>query len=282
MRQGKSVRGVEFTPSASDIEIELTTLRAIVRSGGRREFLAPQRLNFDLLYRVESGRTVHRIDFVEYDIAPGDVVWIHAGQVHEWGEIDALSGSVAMFASHAVGPSTQQLLAITAVNMRSFWTADAGTSAGVHTALDALFAPMPPSSGSGIRREIGRSALACLLLRLSSETDGHPALEGAEVFAWFRAEVEAQFRSIRTVSDYAQRLGYSERTLNRAANSHGTTAKKTIDDRIVLEAKRLLVFTSLSVLDIGVQLGYDDPSNFTSFFRVRTGRTPSGFRQGDR
>lgn len=53
-----------------------------------------------------------------------------------------------------------------------------------------------------------------------------------------------------------------------------------IDARILLEAKRLLVFTTRSVADIGSELGFDDPSNFSSFFRQSAGTTPKAFRSG--
>src|SRR6478609_7793495 len=109
---------------------------------------------------------------------------------------------------------------------------------------------------------------------------GRPHGTRAHRHDWCGAEVEARFRTTHQVSEYASRLGYSTKTLTRAAAGHGTTPKSVINARVVLEAKRLLVFTTRSVADIGSELGFDDPSNFSSFFRHGAGTTPKTFRAG--
>ena len=79
--------------------------------------------------------------------------------------------------------------------------------------------------------------------------------------------------------DYARRLGYSESTLSRACVAAvGHTAKRAIDLRLVLEAKRLLVHSQATVVQISHQLGFSEPTNFVKFFRRLAGRTPQQFR----
>jgi AraC-like DNA-binding protein len=56
------------------------------------------------------------------------------------------------------------------------------------------------------------------------------------------------------------------------------SAKQLIDERVVLEAKRLLAHGRNSVAWIAGQLGFDDPSNFSKYFQQRTGTTPAVFR----
>ena len=51
-----------------------------------------------------------------------------------------------------------------------------------------------------------------------------------------------------------------------------------IKDRILLEAKRLLVHTTLTAKEIGYELGYEDPAYFSRLFVQKTGETPSGYR----
>jgi AraC-like DNA-binding protein len=81
------------------------------------------------------------------------------------------------------------------------------------------------------------------------------------------------------VSQYADRLGYSARTLNRLARANtGLSAKQLIDERVVLEAKRQLSHANASVAEIAELLGFDDASNFSSYFRRHTGTTPAAFR----
>jgi AraC-like DNA-binding protein len=58
----------------------------------------------------------------------------------------------------------------------------------------------------------------------------------------------------------------------------GKTAKEHIQARIALEAKRLLHFSDLSVKEIGFQLGFPEPANFSAFFKKCTGSSPSNFK----
>lgn len=83
----------------------------------------------------------------------------------------------------------------------------------------------------------------------------------------------------RSVKERAQRLGYSERTLTRAClAATGRTAKEVIDDRIVLEARRLLCHDSSTIASVARALSFPESSNFTKFFRRTTGETPGTWR----
>nr|WP_295928292.1 helix-turn-helix domain-containing protein [uncultured Dyadobacter sp.] len=52
-----------------------------------------------------------------------------------------------------------------------------------------------------------------------------------------------------------------------------------IKDRILLEAKRLLCYTNLSVKEVAYQLGYEDPAYFNRMFTGKTGDTPHNFKK---
>ena len=114
------------------------------------------------------------------------------------------------------------------------------------------------------------------------ETPGDVTSTGPthEAFTWFRDHIEEHFHHWHKVSEYADRLGYSTRTLNRLARQHaGLSAKELIDQRVVLEVKRQLSHADISVAEIAEHLGFVDASNFSSYFRRQTGRTPGAFRR---
>ncbi|MDQ1923375.1 helix-turn-helix domain-containing protein [Massilia pseudoviolaceinigra] len=95
-----------------------------------------------------------------------------------------------------------------------------------------------------------------------------------------RLLVEERFAQWHPVADYAGELGYTEKTLARAVMaSMGMSAKVFIATRIALEAKRPLVHTDWSVLNIAEQLGFDEPTNFSKFFKREAGCTPMQFRR---
>lgn len=283
MGQG-SIRGVAFSLPGPGPEIELTTLDGIFHRGREREFLTPQRLEFDLLYRVDAGETVHQVDFIPQVLSAGSVLWVRAGQVHERGDRAGLQGQIALFPPHAVPPDVAEVVDRNRDARRNSWTTDDVESRVALPQWLALFEAEPAGAGTATRSALRRSALSALILRLTTRPEGVPEDTGAgggeydETFHWFRAEVEAQFRSTHHVTEYARRLGRSTKTLTRAAAARGTTPKAVIDDRLVLEAQRLLVFTERTVADIAAELGFDDPSNFSTFFRRSAGLTPNAFR----
>ncbi|QSB25640.1 AraC family transcriptional regulator [Flavobacterium sp. CLA17] len=101
-----------------------------------------------------------------------------------------------------------------------------------------------------------------------------------DFFRDFSRLVEIHFRTKHTVADYADILGVAPKTLSNKFNRlELTQPNDIIKDRIILEAKRLLGYSSLSVKEIAYQLGYEDPAYFNRLFTNKVGDTPSNFRK---
>ena len=95
----------------------------------------------------------------------------------------------------------------------------------------------------------------------------------------FRSLVEQNFKEIHMVKEYADLLNESPAHLNKIVKSiTGENAGEFIIKRIVLEAKRLLIYTDLSNKEISFKMNYDDPSYFSRLFRKKVGESPSEFR----
>jgi AraC-like DNA-binding protein len=127
-----------------------------------------------------------------------------------------------------------------------------------------------------------RHQLAVLLLRialLATDPVTPPPTAESRTFARFRQALEAGHARSRRVEDYAEQLACSVRTLTRASLSvTGRTAKQVVDDRVALEARRLLACTPLSVAEVGRRLGFPEPTNFGRFFHREVGLSPGAFR----
>lgn len=96
----------------------------------------------------------------------------------------------------------------------------------------------------------------------------------------FKQLVEKNFITVRKVSDYAEFMFISPNYLNDTVREiTGQPASRVIQDRIILEAKALLVQTELTVNQVAHQLQYGDPSYFCRFFRSQTGVSPQVFRE---
>ena len=95
-----------------------------------------------------------------------------------------------------------------------------------------------------------------------------------------RQLLEERLTSHPSVVSLAAELGYSTRTLDRACQAAaGRTAKQLLDERISLEVRRLLTHTTRPISQIGAELGFDDPSNFSKFVRRQLGSSPRDVRQ---
>jgi len=100
-----------------------------------------------------------------------------------------------------------------------------------------------------------------------------------EFFRRFTRLVEEHYKSKHTVADYADFLCMAPKTITHKFNRMRLPQpNEVIKNRIILEAKRLLVHTSLTAKEIAYDLGYNDPAYFSRLFQSKTGESPSGFR----
>lgn len=91
--------------------------------------------------------------------------------------------------------------------------------------------------------------------------------------------IQERYRQTRAIADYAQALGISATHLNRVSRQVlGASALSVIERRIALEARRHLRFSSMTIKQVGAELGYDDPAYFTRFLTRHLGMPPGRFR----
>lgn len=99
------------------------------------------------------------------------------------------------------------------------------------------------------------------------------------LFARFRALVETGFRESRTVPSYAAALGVTAKRLGTACRrAGGRPPMEIVHARRMLEARRALLYTSMSVAEVGYALGFQDPAYFSRFFTRRSGVPPRDYR----
>ena len=95
----------------------------------------------------------------------------------------------------------------------------------------------------------------------------------------FNLLVEANFRAEHSVSFYAQQLCKSPKTLsNLFAIYNHKTPSQVIQERILVEARRLLSYTDKPVKQITYELGFEDVAYFSNFFKKHTRQSPMDFR----
>ncbi|MGW1534702.1 helix-turn-helix transcriptional regulator [Streptomyces aureus] len=282
---GQAVPGNVFAPpfgAPAGLEvISLAALRARPRVRGTG-LGAPQRPAVHQVLTLTSGTLRQTVDFTPHDIGPDGWLWTRPGQVVQWGDLARAEGTLITFDRDFPGPATVRAARLDDPHAHVLRTPDgeALTSlrvAGAHLAHEFRARGPLPRDAHGV---VLRHLLDVLILRLTHlEGAGSPGGGASETFLRFRASVERDFARTRRVDDYALALGYSARTLSRAAlESAGVGAKEFIDRRVVLEAKRLLAHTDLAAARIADRLGFSSATNFAKYFHQRAGQAPIAFR----
>ncbi|HWH00112.1 MAG TPA: AraC family transcriptional regulator [Pilimelia sp.] len=271
-------------PPATRPVVRATTLRELPHHTRSR----PSRLDRHELLLVTAGHGVHMVDFVAQPCRPGTLIWVRPGQVIGYGGqpgLDAIlvSWPADLFASLRIGaPALADPFGPTR------WQLGGEDGDAIVDEVSQLVVDIGRHDAGGLPPELLGHQLAVLLLRIALlppepgadrwETPATGDTTGG-VFRRFRSEVERSYTATRRVEDYAARLGCSVRTLTRASlAATGRTAKQLVDDRVALEARRLLAGTSLPVAEVGQRLGFAEPTNFGRFFHREVGCSPGAFR----
>lgn len=211
---------------------------------------------------VPSG-SVHAFRFATD--AQGWVLSLADALLHDR-RLAALLGDEKLVAGH--GARHRQLAPVTARRL-GWLMADLA-----HGAAEA--APMLPASlVAGLAHVLTLAAEGLSASEPPSTPSGHDAL-----VARFKRLVEAHYTQGWGVQDYAAHLATTAPTLTRACRAVLDRAPaEVVQERLLLEAMRLLTYTVSSIGQIAATLGFADPAYFARFFKSRTGRTASDFRE---
>ncbi len=149
--------------------------------------------------------------------------------------------------------------------------------------LFALLAAEFTAAAAG--RELALQGLTQLLLisllRLASEAGDkqHFRREDLHIYHRFNALIEQHYREHWALWRYAEQIGVTEARLNDICRRLADLpSKRLVHDRLLQEAKRLLIFSGSSINEIAYHLGFKDPAYFSRFFLRDTGRSPSDYR----
>ncbi|GAA3916036.1 AraC family transcriptional regulator [Amorphoplanes auranticolor] len=246
----------------------------------------PRRLPYHLLALTTAGHGTVEIDFVLQRCRPGTLLWVRPGQALRFGIEPGLDATLVSWDRDLLSAADVTGVPVDDLPGPNRWQLAGEDEDAVITEVAQLGVDCARHTSGAVAAALLRHQLAVLLLRIAllpSSDDRRAGTTSAEsrTFARFRRELEDGHPHSRRVEDYAARLGCSVRTLTRACLAvTGRTAKQVVDDRVALEARRLLACTELSVAEIGRRLGFGEPTNFGRFFHREAGLSPGAFRAG--
>lgn len=235
---------------------------------------------FQLLYVQEGWAEIeiegqrNRIDQASLQVVPP--LCIHGFHFSE-----EVAGYVLTLARPLVAQLDSQLQALDAV---------ACYPVGMDRAyLDSIFSTLHQEyRGDEPARDILLRSLVTLLMvwvnrqALRRQTANSRQDRGRAYLTDFMQRVEQHFRTHLSVEQYAHDIGISVAHLNSICRQlTGQSALQIIHQRLLLEAKRSLIYTTMTVNQLSDQLGFSEPAYFSRFFRRLTGMAPNAFRRQD-
>ena len=233
---------------------------------------------------LERGRISGTVDGRPVEAAAPAILLIAPGSVHGFRHARDTSGHQLTIPSATL----QQLLAGTRLMDAGLGTSFVLTelTPEARAECSALFDMLAREfRGGGAGRVpallAAATLLTVLLLRLHGEHSQKEQTPGARdaLVQRFRALAEQHFREHRGLPFYAEALGVTPDHLSRSCrNATRQSALQLLHERLMLEARRLLAYTPMSILEVAAAIGYQDPAYFSKFFTRATGHSPSQYR----
>jgi AraC family transcriptional regulator, transcriptional activator of pobA len=250
----------------------------------------PHRHNYYTIIWPVKASGKHNIDFKEYPILPDHIFFVSPGQVHQVITDPHPTGYVILFSSEFLEKNSIRNDFIS--DLKIFRKSDETPPLPVTETMAAtlkLFAEQMLQAFHS-KNDMFLETIGAYLKLFLIECNGHCSLfpgsnlQSIEVSKTlvrnFKELVEKQFTKVHQVKYYAETLNISPNYLNEVIKSAlNIPAKDFIQNRLVLEAKRMVVFTNKSGKEIGFDLGFDDPSHFSKFFKTNTGQSLQDFKE---
>lgn len=242
------------------------------------------RHDFHEIFFLSEGSGEHMIDLGTHPFTAPCMHAIVAGQVHRLGRSADSSGLVLMFQREAIhGDAMDDDLhaLFSGLNGGPVWALGPDQIDLAHTLLELI--ARETATDDPASRRAANGLLAVLIAKCAhwagAKQERRTGLEPGDVARRFLGDVERDFLTERRVGAYAERYAISVDHLSDMLRSRiGRSAMEVLQDRLILEAKRLLLHSTMSVKEVGFALNMEDPAYFSRVFKKATGLTPVEYR----
>ena len=247
----------------------------------------PHRHRFYEIIYVTGGGGIHSIDFESHQLQAGSLFFVSPGQVHFFNFHVPIKGTIIVFTNDFLIVSPKNILMYESsffhrVRESPVLRLTENQAAKINTLIQTIYDEY--HSEERDRVSLLRAYLHILIVQAQRLYDAAHEKGGSvkesSLVQRFMQLVSEDFARERSVQVYANRLGINENHLSDTIKTlTGRSPGWIIRQQIVLEAKRLLAVTDLTVAEIGYTMNFEDPSYFGRFLRRETGLSPSNLRQ---
>lgn len=248
---------------------------------------APHKHNFYLVVLFTQGSGIHEVDFNTYPVKKGAMFLINPGQTHYWKFFEKTEGYIFFHSKEYYDfhfPNKS-------INNYPFYYSTMNPSALFLNHTDVLryilvFKDIIKENESNGLFNTQKIALLIDLLyiettRLYLESETFEVIKSEKMVARFNELellIEDNYLREKKPDFYADSLSVTVKHLNKIVNSTiGKSTSELIQERIILETKRMLVHGKFTIQEIALELGYDDPSYFSRLFKKKCQVSPKEF-----
>ena len=262
----------------SGISIEKMSVERLPVS---EEAVQSHRHNRHAFFLLDSGKVSIEIDFQEYTIEPSSIIYMHPDQVHRMLKFENVTVTSWAISNENLNPEYLKLLEeITpakplVLNEETF---------SIFTETVSLCIKFAERKNDKLYHSLLKdSCNALVALTVSQYLEQSKSSEKFSRFETitkaFKGMLEHNFIAVKRPTDYAEKLNISTPYLNECVkNTTGYSVSHHIQQRVILEAKRLLFYSGKSVKEIAAELGYDDYQYFSRLFTKVAGISALAFR----
>lgn len=251
------------------------------KMSGHEVVQKPHRDNWHLLTLQVKGTTTMEVDFQKVVIKPSSVFYMHPNQVHR-----VISFKASVFYSLIIDqkhlkPEYLKLLEdLTPVQPLPLNKATFTLLSEIAVICMKLYEREDEKLYTPLLKDSCHTFLATILSQYLAQANQTDTPSRFDIISRsFKSLLEEHFATIKSPKEYAQKLNISTPYLNECVNhTTGHSVSHQIQQRIILEAERLLYHSNKSVKEIAYELGYEDHSYFIRLFAKVTGMTPLEFR----
>jgi len=269
------------------LQFELYDLKSYRKKSGAKAAIPHSHSYYQIIWFFDAGGE-HLIDFKSYDIKKDTILFISKDQIHAFDENLKTQGWLIHFnESFFMHSDVDIFLKYNIFNSQQSpcYSIKSKTKEVSASYLSIIQKELKERNGFG-HEEIIRYLLKSFLInlerihRMSSESKLELNNSYELQFFKFKELVEANYKNGLSVKEYAERMNISSKTLITITKSIvAKSPSQLISNRVVLEAKRLLKFTTLQINEVAYKIGFADPSYFVKFFKRHVGYSPSIFRK---
>ncbi|MEO0903056.1 MAG: AraC family transcriptional regulator [Bacteroidota bacterium] len=269
------------------LQFEVYDLRSYRKKSGTHAAIPHSHSYYQIIWFFNKGGT-HIVDFKTYPVNTNTILFISKGQIHAFDDDLDIDGwlihfNESFFMHTDVDIFLKYNIFKTQTNPCYAMEVDAISTAKTYMSL--ILDELKQRNRFGFEENI-RFLLKSLLITLErahQEDDTKPLEFSSQhelQFLKFQELIEQHYKEGLSVKDYAEKLHLSSKTLTTISKEMmGKPPSQLIQERILLEAKRLLKFSSLQVRQIAFATGFEDPSYFIKFFKRYESKSPKTFRE---